>query len=170
MDLKKIQNAEVQNRSRIVFYRDGEGGDWYACNHSAWFVAMTFSPEKTASGLVENGMQTVYYRFSQEEVDALLSSCKGVLRVGETLTCDSAVPFKINAYYNWKAEMLAPFRSPASAQKRAERSGDAGSKALDKNELIRHRIAVFDLDNSTPRLCFNFIKELKKLIGDEAPL
>lgn len=169
MDLRQIQNAEVQNRSRIVFYKDNEGDDWRVYNHSAWFVATIFEPGKAPMGFVENGLQTVYYLFSQEETDQLLSSCKVLVRTGDTIACDARVPFKINAYYNWKAQALAPFRAHTSVQRRTEEVGDFG-KPMDKNALLRHRIASFDLDNSTPRHCFNFIKELKKLIDGELPL
>ena len=108
----------------------------------------------------------VFYSFTQEELDELLSSYKFLARKEDKVICDIGQVFNINAYYNWKARILNPNRILIKAEPAPETT-DFSSSPRDKNALLQERIARFDLDNSTSRQCFNFIKELKNLLSDD---
>lgn len=115
-------------------------------------------------------MKTVFYSFTQEELDELLSSYRFLNRKDNIIVCEAGTAFKINEYYNWKARIMSTAQSQNKQQVLKSdvitSASMASADTQDKDALLRRRIAKFDLDNSTPRLCFNFIKELKNLISE----
>lgn len=162
--LQSIHSAETLNRSQVFFYREED--QWRAFNRSAWFVATFLSPHKAPRALCQQNLQMVYYSFTQEELDELLSSYKFLSRKEDKVICDIGQVFNINAYYNWKAGILNQNRALIKVES-VPAMAESSRSRLDKNALLREKIANFDLDNSTSQQCFIFIKELKNLLSDD---
>ena len=156
LDYGHIRSSEVNNTSRVDFYKDGE--TYYAFDRSAWFVSSWLSPGQSPVQRYVNSIPMVYIAFTAEELEALLKPFKFVTRTAEKTMIPAQIPFNINAYYNWRNQ-----NGDRSAARRAE----------DKREDRRLRdrlwdcVRAFDIQHASPDECRALVVRLKRIVEAE---